>query len=650
MYNAQWSGMDSVKIDEIVSGRFRIERIIGSGSFAWVFVAHDLHTGQTVALKMLRPERFGDDDALRRFESRELRLLERIEEMGHSPYVVRLVEKRLLRHDGLPFLVLECIDGPALKEWLAEKGRLEIKEVARIGAGLARGLSVIHAAGGVHRDLKPSNVRMRNGKTPVLVDLGIARALWETQKLTQGIAPLTPRYAAPEQREGLPATAAVDIYALGVCLYEMLTGQTSVAFDLGFLRRDVPSRLAKLVAACVATDPEKRPSAQQITILLDDFVHPRSSRPSLWPMILFSSGLVFQGQPLHAEVLDDVGGLSVSGVLRQKVHRAPSSTATTLEWSFLDTRGEISRSIALDLPDLDPYPFAILADGAPSRYELLGWAGETCRHFSIEPLAFTLKARELEVCPWPRPMAIAAGDINRDGVDDLVTYLRTPATPDKPVSLQGMIYQRYADGAGQLINDSFDLTPVNDYHLELVRRTGDIDRDGCPDLVVATYPTGGACSSSIHVLYGDCRGHFELWKNMAHVPLPVNRPDLGDVDEDGFLDLVTGPDDDGDPGQSYLLRGDGNAFGEAEEVIDAFPEVENGRDQPGTGTIQLEDFNGDGHLDVLMSLPPQLGRGYKGEQIVYLGHGDGTFEKHRTLDHEEINRGGNLAFLPVRGR
>lgn len=642
--------MDSVKIGDLVGERFRIESVVGAGSFAWVFVAQDLHAGQTVAIKMLRPERFADEDALRRFESRELRLLERIEQMGHSPHVVRLVEKRLLRHEGLPFLVLEYIDGPALKEWLAEKGPLDIKEVARIGAGLARGLSVIHAAGGVHRDLKPSNVRMRKGKTPVLVDLGIARALWETQKLTQGIAPLTLRYAAPEQREGLPATSAVDVYALGVCLYEMLTGQTSVAIDLGLFRRDVPSRVAKLVTACVANDPQKRPNAFQVTSTLENFVHGRMSRPSFWPMVFFSSGLVFPGQSLHAEVLDDVGGIPFAGVIRQKIHRDASSTATTLEWSLLDARGQISLSVRADLPNLDPFPFAIVADGPPSHYELLGWAGETCRHFSIEPCANTLKAHELEACPWPRPMAIALGDINRDGVDDIVTYLRTPATPDNPVSLRGAIYQRYADGSGRLIDDAFDLTPVNDYHLELIRRTGDVDRDGCPDLVVATYPTGGACSSSIHVLYGDCRGKFDLWKNIAQVPLPVNRSDIGDVDGDGFLDLVTGPDDDGDPGQSFLLRGTGHGFGDAEESIDAFPDIDSGRDQPGAGSVLLEDVNGDGHLDAIVGLPPQPGSTFKGGQIVYLGHGDGTFEKHMTLDHDDLEKHGNISFLPTRGR
>lgn len=644
--------MDFVKIGELVANRFRVEKIIGAGSFAWVFVAHDLHSGQTVAVKMLRPERFGDDDALRRFESRELRLLERIEAMGHSPHVVRLVEKRLLRHQGLPFLVLEYIDGPSLKQWLENKGRLDTEEAARIGAGLAQGLSVIHAAGGVHRDLKPSNVRMRAGKTPVLVDLGIARALWETQKLTQGNAPLTPRYAAPEQRQGLPATSAADVYALGMCLGEMLTGQTSAAFDLGLLRRDIPSRLAKLVRSCVATDPRERPSAPQIVRLLDALGQSRSPRPAFWPVVLFSSGLVFPGQCGHNEAMADIEEcVPVAGLVRQKVHREPSSSVTTIEWSPLDARGEISTSIRADVQDLDSFPVALLADGAPGRYQMLGWSGETCRHFSIEACANRLTVRELEACSWPRPMTVTLGDVNGDDVDDLVTYLRTPATPDKPVSLHGTVFQRNADGSGRLIEDAFNLTPINDYHLELVRRTGDIDRDGCPDLVVATYPTGGASSSSIHILFGDCQGKFELWKDMAHVPLPVNRSDIGDVDEDGFLDLVTGPDDDGDPGQAFLLRGNGHGFGEAEESIDAFPNIESGRDQPGTGAALLDDWNGDGHLDVILNvMTTPWGGKVESTQLIHLGRGDGTFDSTPMTFDRDVKVHGSIGSLPIRGR
>lgn len=634
--------MDCVKIGDLVCGRFRITNVVGAGSFAWVFVAKDLHSGQMVALKMLRPERFGDEDALRRFESRELRLLERIEESGHSPHVVRLVEKRLLRHEGLPFLVLEYIDGPALKEWLAEKDTLDIKEVARIGAGLAKGLSVIHAAGGVHRDLKPSNVRMRNGKTPVLVDLGIARALWETQKLTQHVAPLTPRYAAPEQREGLPATAAADVYALGVCLHEMVADQSNV-----------PARLAKLIAACLAADPSQRPAIQKIVQTLDGFGHVRSLRFSLWPLVFLSGCSVFPGELIRTGAFDEsMTCHPLAGAVRIVVQHKATATDTRFHWFSLDHDGKVSGNVDVVLPNFDSTPRAIVDDGADGHYEIMGWFGETCRHFSVHACDDGAFVDALADCSLPRPTGLTLGDVDGDGMDDILSYRLIAATPDKPISLPGTALLRRPDGTSRIIENAFDLSPVNAYHPELLRRTGDIDRDGCADLVVTTYPNGGACSSSVYVLFGDCQGHFVLSDDVAAVPLPVNRPDIGDVDEDGFLDLVTGPDDDGDPGQSFLLRGTGHGFGAAEEVIDAFPDIEQGRDQAGWGTALLEDVNGDGHLDIILTVlqtPPGGGKNANIEWT-HLGHGDGTFTKTTGLAGSELEARGAMIFLPTRGR
>ncbi len=639
--------MDCVKIGDLVGGRFRIREVIGAGSFAWVFVAEDLHSGQTVALKMLRPERFGDSDAWQRFEARELRLLERIESAGFSPFVVRLLEKRLLHHDGLPYLVLEYIDGPSLQEWLAERGNLDIQEVARIGAGLAKGLSVIHAAGGVHRDLKPSNVRMRNGKTPVLVDLGIARALWETQKLTQGTAPLTPKYAAPEQRRGLPATTAADVYALGVCLHEMLAGQS-----------DVPSRLAKLVSACLHNDPRERPSVQHIVQQLDTLAISHGVRPSLWPFVLLSGCAVFPG---HTQQLDQAGHaddcVPLEGVVKSSMVLDATTAAMALEWAPLDNRADHGPGVRITLPNFDHGNAAILDDGAPGRYEILGWSGETCRHFSVHACEDRASARELSPCSLSRPVSygksgILWGDVNNDGVDDVMIFGQAPATPDKPISIPGTTMLRFADGSSRIIENAFDVSPIDAYHIDAVRRTGDIDRDGCADIVVTTYRNGGACSSLVHVFFGDCQGKFTLVKDIAEVPGPVNKPDVGDVDEDGFLDLVTGPDDDGDPGQSFLLRGNGHGFGVAEDAVDAFPDIESGRDQPGFGFVMLEDADGDGHIDVMLSAfkqAPGVGSS-ESVYVLHLGHGDGTFEKTAAFPTDTLQARRGFSALPIRGR
>ncbi|HRI66774.1 MAG TPA: protein kinase [Polyangium sp.] len=639
--------MDYAKSGDLIGQRFRVIKLIGLGSFAQVFVAHDLHSGQTVALKMLRPERFGDENAVRRLETREFRLLERIAMAGHSPYVVRLVEDRLHYHQGVPYLVLEYVDGPSLKEWLSERGRLDIKEVARFGAGLARGLSVIHTAGGVHRDLKPSNVRLRNGKTPVLVDLGIARALWETQQITLARAPMTLRYAAPEQRQGLPATPAADVYALGLCLREMLVGRSEEGDDLRSLRPEIPERLAQLIQMCLAEQPEDRPTVQHIVGELDRGGQLKVSRPSLWPAVFFVSSAVF---PVHVEEPQESDCVPIQGMAWLRTSGL-TATSVTGELSNFDQQNAHRPVVAWTLSNVEPYAQMWLDDGTPGRYEVMGWLGDTCRHFSLrlcEDRAFVL---ELPNCTVPRSGGGIVGDVNNDGVQDVVFVKAASAFSDRSTTYFdvphiGATLLRHADGSSEWITQAFETTLPDAYHVEPSRRTGDIDRDGCADFVVLTYATGGACPSAVHIFWGDCQGRFTVSPNAAHVPLPANVSDLGDVDEDGFLDLVTGPDDDGDPGQSFLLRGNGHGFGEAEPFLDAVPEFEEGQDKPGSGSSFLEDVNGDGHLDGIQHT--HVGTQERRIAIHY-GRGDGSFDSNPDFVKYPLPSE-SFRILPLRGR
>lgn len=641
--------MDYAKSDDLIGRRFRVIKWIGSGSFAQVFVAKDQPSGQTVALKMLRPERFEDTNAVRRIEAREFRLLERIAAAGHSPHVVRLVENGLHYHQGVPYLVLEYVDGPSLKEWLAERGRLGIQEVVGLGAGMARGLSVIHNVGGVHRDLKPSNVRLRKRTTAVLVDLGIARALWETQAITQARAPMTTRYAAPEQLQGLPATPAADVYALGVCLREMLVGRSEEGDDLRTLRPEIPVRLGQLIETCLAEQSEARPSVEDIIRELDGLAASRKVRPSLWPALFFMVSAVFPVQidappavectPIHGLVwTTSVGGTATSvggGLANFDRQKPPGSFAT---WT---------------LPNIEPYTQIILDDGAPGRYEIMGWSGDTCRHFSTRACEEGATVRELPNCVVPRPIGgWILGDLNNDGVQDLVIQESRLAVPARDVTNfdtphVGSTLLRYADGSSQRIPNAFETLLPDVYHLEPSRRTGDIDRDGCADFVMVTYACGGVCPSSVHIFWGDCQGRFTASLNAAHVPLPANISDLGDVDEDGFLDLVTGPDDDGDPGQTFLLRGNGHGFSEAEEFLDAVPEFEEGRDKPGSGAAYLEDLNGDGRLDCFLFTHL---RGVENRVAIHYGHGDGTFDSEAAFVKDPLRLPEGLKILPLRGR
>ncbi|WP_437735262.1 protein kinase domain-containing protein [Sorangium sp. So ce1335] len=281
---------------EVLAGRFAVERPIGEGSFGWVFAATDLseRPPRRVAIKVLRHERAAERRTLRRFEQRELALLRRVHAAAPAPNVVRALSPVLFAHRGLPFLVLELIEGPSLREVLAARGPLPPGEARRIGAGLARGLASIHAALGVHRDLKPSNVRLRAGGEPVILDLGIARALWLTQETTASALPwMTPRYAAPEQLAGGPASPASDVYALGLLLHEMLAGEVPLAGRTREETREareardtpcppaagaaLPEDVAALVRRCLARDPARRPAAAEVAEALAAPARPRAA-------------------------------------------------------------------------------------------------------------------------------------------------------------------------------------------------------------------------------------------------------------------------------------------------------------------------------------------------------------------------------------
>jgi serine/threonine-protein kinase len=256
---------------DVVAQRYAVELLVGEGTFGWVLAALDVATSppRRVALKVLRPRYAAQGDVLRRFERRELEVLRRVEAAQPTPHVVRALEPTLLWHGGLPYLVLEFIDGPSLREVLDRESLLPPARVLGLGAALARGLAAIHAVEGVHRDLKPTNIRLRGGREPVIVDLGMTRAFWETQDATRpGLAAMTPRYASPEQLAGREVGPASDIYSLGLILCELLTGEAPLVGQgpremLAARRGQVPRALLDWVPRCLERDPERRPTAPQ---------------------------------------------------------------------------------------------------------------------------------------------------------------------------------------------------------------------------------------------------------------------------------------------------------------------------------------------------------------------------------------------------
>jgi serine/threonine protein kinase len=236
----------------------------GAGAFGVVFRARDRGRQAVVAVKALKPEHRADREARERF-LREARALEGID----HPNVVRI--RGIGEEGGTPFVVMDFISGPDLGTLLLREGTLPPARAARLAAGVARGLEAIHREGIVHRDLKPHNVLVAPGDRAVIADFGVARAPTSARLTMTGHFVGTPAYMAPEQFEDIPSTPAVDLYALGAILYEMLTGTTPfpVRDTISTIRairedvprplpEDLPPALAAITMRLLAKDPAAR--------------------------------------------------------------------------------------------------------------------------------------------------------------------------------------------------------------------------------------------------------------------------------------------------------------------------------------------------------------------------------------------------------
>ena len=202
---------------------YHIDRLVGEGGFGQVWRATRDRDGSFVAIKVLHLELIRSNDALTRFE-RELEAIERVDHRS----VVRAFDHGTL-DDGRPYLVLEYIDGPSLRDTIHERGALPPHEVLAILEPICDALTSAHAQGLVHRDVKASNVILGHdgqGPRPVLLDFGLVKLLdAQGPGLTSSRSMLgTPAAMAPEQMKGLPVTAATDVYAVGLLAYHMFTG------------------------------------------------------------------------------------------------------------------------------------------------------------------------------------------------------------------------------------------------------------------------------------------------------------------------------------------------------------------------------------------------------------------------------------------
>lgn len=209
----------------IVGHRYRIIEPIGTGGMAHVYRAVNLATRKVVAIKVLKDEYRNDAEFLRRFE-REARA---VLHLSHDN-IVRAYD--VGETEGLPYIVLEFIDGKTLKEILDENGPMPPRIAVALVVQVLDALGAAHAAGIIHRDVKPQNVIvMQSGKVK-LMDFGIARDVNANTVTFAGATVLgSVHYLSPEQAKGLPVTEGSDLYSTGIMLYEMLTGRVPFTGD-----------------------------------------------------------------------------------------------------------------------------------------------------------------------------------------------------------------------------------------------------------------------------------------------------------------------------------------------------------------------------------------------------------------------------------
>lgn len=212
-----------IAVGAILNHRYRVTELVGTGGMAHVYRAVNLATRKPVAIKVLKDEFQNNPDFLRRFE-REARA---VLHLSHDN-IVRAYG--VGQYDGLPFIVLEFVEGRTLKQIIQDEGPMNPRAASEILCQILDALTAAHQAGIIHRDIKPQNVIVTLSGKAKLTDFGIARdADADTQTYSGSTVLGSVHYLSPEQAKGKPVSEASDLYSAGITLYEMLTG--SVPFN-----------------------------------------------------------------------------------------------------------------------------------------------------------------------------------------------------------------------------------------------------------------------------------------------------------------------------------------------------------------------------------------------------------------------------------
>ncbi|MGY1831649.1 protein kinase [Geodermatophilus sp. SYSU D01180] len=282
---------DPTNSPEALGSRYLLDAPIGAGAMGQVWRGRT-HEGESLAIKVLRPELSSDPAVVTRFVQ-EAQILTRLDD-------THLVRVRDLVAEGSRLaIVMDLVEGPDLRTELARRGTYRPIDALAVVDGVLAGLTAVHAGGVVHRDVKPENVLLAGGRPDEarLTDFGVARIAEESQKARRTTVIGTPEYLAPEVADGATPTPASDLYAVGVMLYELVAGVTpfSGGSPLAVLRRHaeqqptrpegMPDAVWAAVTALLAKDPAQRPpSAEAFRAWLASAAPSVADAPQLRPL------------------------------------------------------------------------------------------------------------------------------------------------------------------------------------------------------------------------------------------------------------------------------------------------------------------------------------------------------------------------------
>ncbi len=267
------------RLQKALGKQFTVGDLLGEGGFAAVFRVRDIAQKRDVAVKVLDLGLTPSPGLAERFV-REARTSAQLE----HPHIVPIYKVGGYKNEVL-YIVMRCVDGPSVRQLLERHQRLSVVDAARIARQVADALGYAHTRGIVHRDVKPDNVLVDGSGHVLVTDFGIAKAAQEasaSQLTTEGMVVGTPHYMSPEQATGERVDQRSDIYALGVVLYQMLSGTppfdgesaqsvlmkqaTAEPEPIRRLRNDVPATLAAVIERMLAKDPADRyQTAEQVS-------------------------------------------------------------------------------------------------------------------------------------------------------------------------------------------------------------------------------------------------------------------------------------------------------------------------------------------------------------------------------------------------